>query len=111
LKYEDVILKIDDWEVRGGSDLTAKVASQIQKNPPQTPIALQVKRGNKIISIELKLGILPTPSERVRDMPRTSFGVRSSSTFEVFEQMKEFKNWLDREIDKERKNLIADRRL
>jgi hypothetical protein len=47
----------------------------------------------------------------VRDMPRTSFGVRSSSTFEVFEQMKEFKNWLDREIDKERKNLIADRRL
>ena len=111
LKYEDVILKIDDWEVRGGSDLTSKVASQIQKNPPQTPIALEVKRGNKMISIELKLGILPTPSERVRDMPRTSFGVRSSSTFEVFEQMKEFKNWLDREIDKERKNLIADRRL
>jgi C-terminal processing protease CtpA/Prc len=111
LKYEDIILKIDNWEVRGGSDLTSKVASQIQKNPPQTPIALQVKRGNKIISIELKLGILPTPSERVRDMPRTSFGDRSSSTFEVFEQMKEFKNWLDREIDKERKNLIADRRL
>jgi len=111
LKYQDVILKIDDWEVRGGSDLTSKVASQIQKNPPQTPIALEVKRGNKMISIELKLGILPTPSERVRDMPRTSFGVRSSSTFEVFEQMKEFRNWLDREIDKERKNLIADRRL
>lgn len=111
LKYKDIILKIDDWEVRGGSDLTSKVASQIQKNRPQTPIALQVKRGNETISIELKLGILPTPSERVRDMPRTSFGVRSSSTLEVFEQMKEFRNWLDREIDKERKNLIADRRL
>jgi C-terminal processing protease CtpA/Prc len=111
LQNEDIILKIDDWEVRGGSDLTSKVALQIQKNPPQTPIALQVKRGNETILIELKLGILPTPSERVRDMPRTSFGVRSSSTFEVFEQMKEFRNWLDREIDKESKNLIADRRL
>lgn len=111
LQNGDIVLKIDDWEVRGESDLTSKVASQIQKNSPQTPITLQVKRGNETIPIELKLGILPTPSERVRDIPRTSFGVRSSSTFEVFEQMKEFKNWLDREIDKERKNLIADRRL
>ena len=111
LKNEDIILKIDNWEVRGGSDLTSKVALQIQKNPPQTPIDLQVKRGNETILIELKLGILPIPSERVRDMSRTSFGVRSSSTFEVFEQMKEFRNWLDREIDKERKNLIADRHL
>ena len=111
LKKDDIILKIDDWEVGGGSDLTSQVAMQIQKNPPRTPIDLQVKRGNETISIQLKLGILPTPSERVRDMPRATFGVRSSSTLEVFEQMKEFRNWLEGEIDKERKNLIADRRL
>ena len=111
LKHNDVILKIDDWEVRGGFDLTSQVATQIQKNSPQTPIDLQIKRGKETILIELKLGILPTPSERLSDMPRTSFGARTSATFEIFEQMKEFRNWLEAEIDKERKNLIADRRL
>ena len=111
LKNDDVILKINDWEVRGGFDLTSEVAAQIQKNPPRTPIDLQVRRGKEIMSIELKLGILPTPSERLRDLPRTALGIRSSSTVEVIEQMRKFRNWLEGEIDKERKNLIADRRL
>jgi hypothetical protein len=111
LKNDDVILKINDWEVRGGFDLTSEVAAQIQKNPPRTPIDLQVRRGKEMMSIELKLGILPTPSERLRDLPRTALGIRSSSTVEVIEQMREFRSWLEGEIDKERKNLIADRRL
>jgi len=111
LKNDDVILKINDWEVRGGFDLTSEVAAQIQKNPPRTPIDLQVRRGKEMMSIELKLGILPTPSERLRDLPRTALGIRSSSTLEVIEQMREFRSWLEGEIDKERKNLIADRRL
>lgn len=111
LKNDDVILKINDWEVRGGFDLTSEVAAQIQKTPPRTPIDLQVRRGKEMMSIELKLGILPTPSERLRDLPRTALGIRSSSTLEVIEQMREFRSWLEGEIDKERKNLIADRRL
>ena len=111
LKNDDIILKISDWEVRGGFDLTSDVAAQIQKNPPQTPIDLQVKRGKEIISIKLKLGILPTPSERYHDIPRSALGIRTTATLEIIEQMKEFRNWLEVEIDKERKNLIADRRL
>ena len=113
LKDNDVILKIDDWEVRGGSDLdlTGAVAGQIQKNPPQTPINLVVRRGKETLSIKLKLGILPTPSERLGDLSRAILGIRSSATLEIVEQMKEFRNWLEGEIDKERKNLIADRRL
>jgi hypothetical protein len=111
LKNDDVIFKINDWEVRGGFELTSDVAAQIQKNPPQTPINLQVKRAGEMITIELKLGILPTPSERLRDVPRTTLGLRTTATLEIEEQMQEFRNWLDGEIDKERKNLIADRRL
>ncbi|MFT6863897.1 MAG: C-terminal processing protease CtpA/Prc [Akkermansiaceae bacterium] len=111
LKLNDIILKINDWEVRGGYDLTSKVAAEIQRHPPQTPIALDVKRGEEMIGIKLKLGILPVPSERERELLGSRLNGISYVPEELTKQVEEFRLWLAAEIEKERKKLIADRRL
>lgn len=111
LELDDVILKINDWEVKGGLDLSSKVAEQIQQHPPLTPIDLEVRRGKEMIKIKLKLGILPVPSERVREFVTSKRGGLGYVPDTVAADVQEFRSWLEVEIEKERKNLIADRRL
>lgn len=110
LKLHDVIVKINDWEVRGGYDLTAKVADEIQRNPPHTPVALKVKRGEEFLEIKLKLGLLPIPSERFLEIQTAGAGVTRYIPPETQAQLAEFRGWLSAEIEKEKKNLIAERR-
>ena len=109
LKAGDVILGINDWEV-GGEDRVSATAKEIQKNRPGTAVSLSVRREEKILKLTLKLGVLPTPSERA-SMQRDSKAGRGLVSDEVRAQLAEFRNWILSEIEKDRKNLIADRRL
>ncbi len=111
LKLGDIVLKINDWDVLGGFDLTSKVAAEIQRHPPLSQIVLKVKRGDEIIKITLKLGVLPVPSERARQLLTSEVNGVFYTPPEILAQVKEFQSWLAEEIEKERKNLIADRRL
>lgn len=111
LKVGDVILKINEWDAEGETDITAAVAREIQKNPPRSEVSLGVRRGEKSLNVVLKLGVLPVPSERARLMKTSSVAGGGMVTDELVAQMEEFRQWLLSEIERDRKNLIADRRL
>ncbi len=111
LRGDDIILKINEWEVKGDSDVTAKVAAEIQKYSPGTSIALEVLRGEKRFVLSLKLGVLPVPSERARALRAGNGSLGGVLPGSLLAEIKEFQNWLVEKIEKDRKNLIADRRL
>ena len=111
LKTDDVILKINDWTVEGGADVTSEVATQIQKNPPTTPILLVVKRGERTFEVELELAILPVPSVRAKLLRAETDGLSNLLPRELEREILVFQMWLRKEIEEDRKNLIADRRL
>lgn len=110
LKVGDVILKINDWEVKGGEEITTSVAAQIQKHPPKTPVSIQVRRGEDLIDLKLKLGILPVPSERARSLLASDDTGSGLLPDDLAQQIVEFRVWLAEQIEKDQKNLIADRR-
>jgi len=110
LKPEDILVKINDWKVEGGGEITARVSKQIQKNPPTTPILLEILREDKLLKISLNLAILPVPSERAKSLMAAT---KSSADFlpaDLQREIAEFESWVAQEIEKDRKNLIADRR-
>jgi len=110
LKPDDILLKINGWEVKGEDDITAKVANQIQKNPPATPVSLEVMRGDKTVKVTLKLTILPVPTERAKSLLATTKSNKDVLPADLQREITEFESWLTEEIRKDRKNLIADRR-
>ena len=110
LKPDDVLLRINEWEVKGGDDITAEVANRIQKNPPATPLSLEVMRGDKIVKVALKLAILPVPTQRAKSLLETTKSSKELLPVELLREITEFESWLAEEIRKDRKNLIADRR-
>lgn len=109
LKVGDVILKINDWEVKGADKITSAVAEQIQKHPPSTPVSIQIRRGEDLIDLKLELGILPVPSERARSLMATDDTGNGVLPVDLAQQLVEFRVWLAEEIEKDQKNLIADR--
>jgi len=111
LKVDDILLSINGWEVKGGVDVTSLVAEQIQQNSPTTPVSLMVQRGDEVLTIDLKLGILPVASARARTLREVSGGSSAVLPADLQLQISDFQKWLSEEIEKDRKNLIADRRL
>ena len=110
LKPDDVLLRINDWEVKGGDDITAQVSEKIQKNPPATPISLEIMREGKVLKVSLNLAILPVPSERAKTLMAATGSSADLLPVELQREIAEFKSWVAQEIEKDRKNLIADRR-
>ena len=110
IKVGDVILQINDWEVKGGVTITSSVAAQIQKHPPQTPISLKIRRGEEIIDLKVKLGILPVPSERARSLLASDDMKSGLLPAELAQQIREFRLWLTKKIEKDQENLMAGRR-
>ena len=110
VKMGDVILQINDWEVKGGEEITSSVASQIQKHSPRSPISLKIRRDDKVIDLKLQLGILPVPSERARSLFASDEMKRFLLPKELTLQIREFRSWLAEQIEKDQENLIADRR-
>ena len=111
LKVDDVILKIDQWTVKGDTDVTAKVSEQIRKHSPNTPISLQIARGEEMLTLSLKLGVLPVPSARARTLRAGSDSRSDVLPTSLRAEISGFQAWLAEEIEKDRKNLIAERRL
>ncbi|MFT7173446.1 MAG: C-terminal processing protease CtpA/Prc [Paracoccaceae bacterium] len=111
LRTNDVVLRINNWEVKGGYDVTSQVADQIQRNPPTTPITLRIQRKEEVLDIKLKLAVLPVPSVRARIIKDSIGNANTILTTDLKDEISEFQNWLSQEIEKDRKNLIADRRL
>jgi C-terminal processing protease CtpA/Prc len=108
LQVNDIILEIGDWKVGNEDDVREKVASRIQSNPPGAQISLGVKRGDKFLRLNFKLGVLPVPSARaalIREADETAGRLLPVS---LQREIKEFRSWLEEEIRKDRKNLIAD---
>jgi C-terminal processing protease CtpA/Prc len=97
--------------VKGGDDVTSQVADQIQRNPPTTPITLRIQRKEEVLDIKLKLAVLPVPSVRARIIKDSIGNANTILTTDLKDEISEFQNWLSQEIEKDRKNLIADRRL
>lgn len=111
VRADDIVLKINNWEVKGGTDVTSQVAEQIQKNPPTTPVTLRIHRKREVLDIKLKLAVLPIPSARVRIIKGSMGRVNKILPTDLQGEISEFQIWLSQEIEKDRKNLIADRRL
>ncbi len=111
LRVDDIVLKVNQWTVKGGADVTTKVSEQIQKHPPRTPISLQIARGEEILTLSLKLGILPIPSARARTLRAGTDSLSALLPTSLQLEISTFQAWLAKEIEKDRKNLIADRRL
>lgn len=109
LKAGDIILKINNHPFQS-DDRVNEAAKEIQRQAPNTSVALTVKREGLLLDIPLKLGILPVPSERARIQRAALVDGGGMVSTEILEQLAEFRRWLMAEIDRERKNLIADRR-
>lgn len=108
LKVGDVIRKVNEWRVEGGQDITGEVAREIQKHPPGSPVSLTVFRDGEEVLVELQLGVLPVPSERIRSLREDQTGGFFIIPVELREEVKEFQGWLEREIAKDSKKLVAD---
>jgi len=108
LRERDVIVQMDDWEVEGGMDLNSLFADRIQANPPGRKIQLKVLRGEEEMVVALQLGILPTPSQRAREMREIQKDerpvVRNLLSTNLQEEMQEFRFWLSDEIEKHGKS-------
>ena len=85
-------------------------AKEIQRHSPKTPVILTIEREGKTLQIQQKLGFLPVPSERARIQRAMAEPGERLVSPEISEQLQEFRGWLRSEIEKERKNLIAERR-
>lgn len=109
LETGDIILKVNDHQFES-EDRVDEAAKEIQSHPPGALVALTVKRDGKLLEIPLKLGVLPVPSERARIQRNALVAGGGAVSPEITDQLKEFRRWLMAEIEKERKNLIADRR-
>lgn len=109
LKAGDIILKINDLPFQS-DDRVDEAAKEIQRHTPNTSVALTVERDGKLLEISLKLGVLPVPSERARIQRAALVEGGGMVSTEILQQLAEFRRWLMAEIERERKNLIADRR-
>lgn len=108
LQESDVIVQMDDWNVEGGLDLNSLFADRIQANPPGREIQLKVRRGGEEVLLALKLGILPTPSQRARDARMIQNNerpiVRNLLSTDLQDEIREFRFWLEDEIEKHGKS-------
>jgi len=108
LQENDILVEIGDWKVGNGFDVVTQVTSRIQSNPPGALISLGVKRGEEFLRLKFKLGVLPVPSDRARSVLAADDTGRRLLPVTLQKQIKEFRSWLEEEIRKDRKNLIAD---
>ncbi|YCM42123.1 PDZ domain-containing protein [Verrucomicrobiaceae bacterium 227] len=108
LKALDVIVEMDGWVVEGEGDLNGLFADRIQANPPGRKIQLKVRRGEELVVVALQLGILPTPSQRVRDAwalePNVGPAPRNMLSALLQAEIREFRFWLGDEIEKHGKS-------
>ncbi len=105
LQVNDILLKVRDWQADYDLSLNDRVAEKIQENSPGSEIPLTVIREGKTITLTLKLGVLPTPSEMARDSSKDN--ERELISEKILSQLSEFQGWLGDEIEKHEKNLIA----
>lgn len=103
LQVGDRLLKIDDWEVGSGPEVTSSVAREIQKNSPGTELKLTVRRDGELREITLRLGLLPVPSERIRALGDPRFPGNSNNLAELAAEMEQFRQWLNDGLRKEPK--------
>ena len=108
LQVNDILVEIGDWKVGNGFDVVEQVASRIQSNLPGAQISLGVKRGDKFLRLDFKLGVLPVPSARAASIREADESAGRLLPVSLQGQIKEFRSWLEEEIRKDRKNLIAD---
>lgn len=108
LRQGDVIVKMNDWIVEGGADLNDLFAMRIQEHPPSVVIRLEVKRGEEAFGLDLKLGILPVPSERARVALQENANAgpfpNRAVPLTVQAELDGFRFWLSNEIEKDTKS-------
>jgi len=106
LRAGDIILTMNGWKIQGGLDLNSVFADRIQSNPPGEEIRLKIRRGEVEKNLTLVLSVLPTPSQRAREMRKAQL-LESPSTRQVLPEsleaeMEEFRSWLQGEVEKQR---------